>query len=86
MIMYKIEIYVTLKADVLDPQGKAIQKAAERLNIKNIKNIRQGKFFEILLKSKSTKKEISNFGNILSKKLLCNEVIEDYKIINIKKI
>tara|TARA_B100000902_G_C26466088_1_gene507830 strand:+ start:56 stop:310 length:255 start_codon:yes stop_codon:yes gene_type:complete len=84
--MYKIEIYVTLKEDVLDPQGKAIQKAAERLNIKNIKNIRQGKFFEILLKSKSTKKEISNFGNILSKKLLCNEVIEDYKIINIKKI
>ena len=84
--MYKIEIYVTLKEDVLDPQGKAIQKAAERLNIKNIKNIRQGKFFEILLKSKSTKKEISNFGNILSKKLLCNEVIENYKIINIKKI
>ena len=84
--MYKIEIYVTLKEDVLDPQGKAIQKAAERLNIKNIKDIRQGKFFEILLKSKSTKKEISNFGNILSKKLLCNEVIEDYKIINIKKI
>ena len=34
MIMYKIEIYVTLKEDVLDPQGKAIQKAAERLNIK----------------------------------------------------
>ena len=84
--MYKIEIYVTLKEDVLDPQGKAIQKAAERLNIKNIKNIKKGKFFEILLKSKSTKKEISNFGNILSKKLLCNEVIEDYKIINIKKI
>ena len=72
MIMYKIEIYVTLKADVLDPQGKAIQKAAERLNIKNIKNIRQGKFFEILLKSKSTKKEISNFGNIFNSARIMN--------------
>ena len=44
--MYKLEIYVTFKRDVLDPQGKAILKAAEQLNIKNLVDIKQSSVFE----------------------------------------
>ena len=84
--MYKLEIYVTLKKDVLDPQGKAISNAANSLNIKNILEIKQGKYFEVTLDNLSNKENAELIGKKLSKSLLCNQVIEDYKIINIKKI
>ena len=84
--MYKLEIYVTLKKDVLDPQGKAISNAANSQNIKNILEIKQGKYFEVTLDNLSDKKKAELIGKKLSKSLLCNQVIEDYKIINIKKI
>ena len=84
--MYKLEIYVKLKKDVLDPQGKAIAQAAKSLNMKNLIEVKQGKYFEIIINNVNGVKEVKSFGNQISKKLLCNEVIEDYKIINIKKI
>ncbi len=84
--MYKLEIYVTLKKDVLDPQGKAISTAANGLNIKNISDIKQGKYFEVTLNSISDKKNAEHIGKKLSENLLCNQVIEDYRIISIKKI
>ena len=83
--MYKLTIYVTLKRDVLDPQGKAISEAANRLGIKNILDIKQGKYFEVLLKNISDKNNAELVAKNLSEKLLCNEVIEDYKIVTIKK-
>ena len=82
--MYKLAIYVTLKNDVLDPQGKAISMAANSLGIKNILDIKQGKYFEVLLKNISNKNKAEQIAKNLSEKLLCNEVIEDYKIV-IKK-
>ena len=84
--MYKLTIYVTLKKDVLDPQGKAISEAANGLGIKNILDIKQGKYFEVLLKNVSDKNKAEQITKNLSEKLLCNEVIEDYKIVTIKKV
>ena len=84
--MYKITINVTLKRDVLDPQGKAICEAADSLGIKNILDIKQGKYFEVLLKNISDKNKAKQIVKNLSEKLLCNEVIEDYTIVTIKKI
>ena len=84
--MYKLTIYVTLKKDVLDPQGKAISEAAYSLGIKNISDIKQGKYFEVLLKNISDKNNAEKIAKNLSEKLLCNEVIEDYTIVTIKKI
>ena len=83
--MYKIIIHVTLKKDVLDPQGKAISEAANTLGIKNILDIKQGKYFEVLLNNVSDKNKAEQITKNLSEKLLCNEVIEDYKIVTIKK-
>ncbi len=76
----KISVIVTLKKDVLDPQGTTIKKALEGMSFTNVNNIRQGKYFEIELDEKNQKKAEDKV-NDMCKKLLTNLVIEDYKII-----
>ena len=76
----KISIVVTLKKDVLDPQGKAIQQTLNGMNFKNIDSVRQGKYFEIDINERNPKKAEEK-ANEMCKKLLANLVIEDYKII-----
>ncbi len=76
----KISVIVTLKKDVLDPQGTTIKKALEGMNFDNINNVRQGKYFEIDIDEKNQKKAEEK-ANEMCKKLLANLVIEDYKII-----
>ena len=76
----KISVVVTLKKDVLDPQGKTIQKALDGMNFKNVDDVRQGKYFEIDINEKNQKKAEEK-ANEMCKELLANLVIEDYKII-----
>ena len=76
----KISVVVTLKRDVLDPQGKTIKKALESMSFKNINDVRQGKYFEIDIDEKNLKKAEEK-AEEMCKKLLTNLVIEDYKII-----
>ena len=76
----KISIIVTLKKDVLDPQGTTIKKALEGMSFNNVNNVRQGKYFEIDINEKNQKKAEEK-ANEMCKKLLANLVIEDYKII-----
>ena len=76
----KISVTVTLKRDVLDPQGKTIKKALEGMNFKNVNDVRQGKYFEIDIDEKNQKKAEEK-AEEMCKKLLANLVIENYKII-----
>ena len=76
----KISVIVTLKKDVLDPQGKTIKKALESMSFKNINDVRQGKYFELDIDEKNPKK-VEEKAEEICKKLLTNMVIEDYKII-----
>ena len=76
----KISVIVTLKRDVLDPQGKTIKKALESMSFKNVNDIRQGKYFEIDIDEKNQKKAEEK-ADEMCKKLLANLVIENYKII-----
>ena len=76
----KIKIIVTLKNGVLDPQGKAIQQTLDGMNFSNIKDVRQGKYFEINLEENDENKAKSQVEE-MCKKLLANLVIEDYKIL-----
>ena len=76
----KISVIVTLKKDVLDPQGTTIKKALEGMNFDNINNVRQGKYFEIDINEKN-KKKAEEKANEMCKKLLANLVIEDYKVV-----
>jgi len=75
----KFSITVTLKKDVLDPQGKVVQNTLLNMGMKNLKNIRQGKHFEIELDEKD-QAEAEKKIDIMCKKLLVNLIIEDYKI------
>ena len=76
----KINIVITLKESVLDPQGKVVQQALNGMGFKNVNEVRQGKFFEINIDEKDQKKAEEK-ANEMCKKLLANLVIEDYKII-----
>ena len=75
----KFSVTVTLKKDVLDPQGKVVQNTLQNLGMHNLKSIRQGKHFEI---------EVSEIDKVIAekkvdemcKKLLVNLIIEDYSI------
>ena len=75
----KISAIITLKKDVLDPQGKVIGQTLTNMGYKNITNIRQGKFFEIEI-NENNKEKAKSVTEEICKKLLTNVVIEDYKI------
>ena len=75
----KVKIHITLKKDVLDPQGKAIENALKTLGFDYIENVRQGKLIEIEVTQKEpdeAKKKVKE----MCEKLLANTVIEDYQI------
>ena len=76
----KVSAVITLKKDVLDPQGKVIQQALDGMGFKDINEIRQGKYFEIDVKE-SDPKNAHKIIEDMCKKLLANLVIEDFKII-----
>ena len=76
----KVSTIITLKKEVLDPQGKVIKSTLDGMGFNNIHEIRQGKYFEIEIDEKDKKKAEEQVEN-MCKKLLANLVIEDYKII-----
>ena len=79
----KLSVTITLKKDVLDPQGKAVQNTLQGMGIDNLKSLRQGKYFEIELNENdesAAKKKVDD----MCKMLLANLIIENYKIDIIK--
>ena len=76
----RVSAIITLKKEVLDPQGKVIKGALKGMGFNNIHEIRQGKYFEIDINEKDKKKAEEQVEN-MCKKLLANLVIEDYRII-----
>ena len=77
----KISVIITLKKDVLDPQGKVIQQTLDGMGFNDINEVRQGKYFEIDTKESDTKKAKDKVEEMCNK-LLANLVIENYKIID----
>ena len=75
----KFAVTVTLKKDVLDPQGKVVQNTLTNLGISNLKSIRQGKFFEIDIDEDDAVKAETKIKE-MCQKLLANLIIEDFKI------
>ena len=75
----KFSVTVTLKKDVLDPQGKVVLNTLQNLGMDNLKSIRQGKYFEIEVEDQDVNKAEKKIDDIC-KKLLANLIIEDYKI------
>ena len=79
----KISVVLTLKKDVLDPQGKVIHQTLDGMGFDDVNEVRQGKYFEIHTKENDPKKAKDKVEE-MCKKLLANLVIENYKIIDLK--
>ena len=76
----KVKVIVTLKDGVLDPQGKAIQQTLNGMSFSEVKEVRQGKYFDIEVNTSDEKNAKAKVEE-MCKKLLANLVIEDYKIL-----
>lgn len=76
----KAKVYVNLKPGVLDPQGKAIQHSVALLGFSGIKDIRQGKYFEIALDSSLGELEAGEEVGRMAREVLSNPIIEDYRV------
>ena len=76
----KVSVIITLKKDVLDPQGKVIHQTLDGMGFNDFNEVRQGKYFVIDTKE-NDKKVAEDKVEEMCKKLLANLVIEDFKII-----
>ena len=76
----RVKVIVTLKSGVLDPQGKAIQQTFKGMGFNNVKEVRQGKYFELEI-DENNESKAKSIAEDMCKKLLANLAIEDFKII-----
>lgn len=75
----KARVHVFLKSGVLDPQGEAILKALGRLGYPEVREVRQGKFFELDLQTSNREQAVQKVGQ-MADKLLANTVVEDFRV------
>ncbi|EPZ38185.1 hypothetical protein JV16_02728 [Anoxybacillus ayderensis] len=75
--MYKVKVYVTLRENVLDPQGNAVKGALHTLNYYEVQDVRIGKFMELVVEKSD--RDIDTVVKEMCEKLLANTVIEDYR-------
>jgi|TARA_B110000967_G_scaffold202680_1_gene241968 phosphoribosylformylglycinamidine synthase PurS subunit len=75
----KFSVTITLKNDVLDPQGKVIESTLQNMGMDTLKSLRQGKYFEIEINENDENKAKLKL-NEMCKKLLANLIIENFKI------
>jgi phosphoribosylformylglycinamidine synthase len=76
--LYKVRVFVKRRPSILDPQGKAVEKGAQHLGLKNVKDTRINKMIEFVVDSKdkkSAEKEVRDYCS----KLLVNPIMEDYE-------
>ena len=78
----KFSVTVTLKKDVLDPQGKVVQQTLQNMGMDTLKTLRQGKFFEIDINENDETKATNKIEKMCNK-LLVNLIIEDFKIFKV---
>jgi phosphoribosylformylglycinamidine synthase len=75
----RARVYVTLKPSVFDPQGRVVADALVSLGFNDVKDVRQGKFFEVELDGAdraSARARVTEMAD----KLLANPVIESYRV------
>lgn len=77
--MYKAKVNITLRKSILDPKGKAAHHALQNLGLKDVQDVRIGKFIEMNIDAE-TKDKAHELAETACTKLLANEVMEDYQI------
>ncbi len=79
LIPMKAFVYVSLKRSVLDPQGKTIQGALQKLGYQGLQDVRQGKFFELTLANGLARSEAESEVGRIAREVLTNPVIEEFR-------
>jgi phosphoribosylformylglycinamidine synthase subunit PurS len=74
----KAHVYVTLKTSVLDPQGQTIHNALRKIGFAQVADVRQGKYFQLLLADGLSATEARAQVERMAKDVLTNPVIEEY--------
>ena len=75
----RARVFVTLKQSVFDPQGTTVAEALHTLGYAAVKDVRQGKYFELEIDAQ-TADETRRLASEAADKLLANPVIESYRI------
>jgi phosphoribosylformylglycinamidine synthase subunit PurS len=75
----KAFVYVSLKRSVLDPQGKTIQGALNKMGYKGLQDVRQGKYFEITLDGGLSRTDAEAEIGKIAREVLTNPVIEEFR-------
>ena len=73
-------VFVTLKPSVFDPQGTTVAEALHTLGYAAVRDVRQGKYFEIALDNSLSADEAQTAVERIAKDVLANPVIEDYRV------
>ncbi len=76
----KARVYVSLKRTVLDPQGKTVCAALNGLGYHHIADVRQGKFFEVVLADGVSPEQAHKDIDVIAQDVLTNPVIEEYRV------
>ncbi|MEU8267408.1 phosphoribosylformylglycinamidine synthase subunit PurS [Sphaerisporangium sp. NPDC049002] len=77
--MARVIVDVTLKPEILDPQGQAIARALPRLGFSGVTEVRQGKRFEVEIDGPADDAALADVRK-MAETLLANTVIEDYSV------
>jgi phosphoribosylformylglycinamidine synthase len=75
----RARVFVTLKPSVFDPQGTTVAEALHTMGYEAVKDVRQGKYFELDIDVGSAD-EARRIAAAVSDRLLANPVIESYRI------
>jgi phosphoribosylformylglycinamidine synthase PurS subunit len=75
----KAYVYVSLKKSVLDPQGKTIQGALNKMGYKGLHDVRQGKYFEFSMNGGLSKEQAQVEVERIAREVLTNPVIEEFR-------
>ena len=75
--MYKVKVFITLRENVLDPQGSAVESALHSMAFTNVSDVRIGKYMELSIEK--TEQSIDDAVTEMCERLLVNTVIEDYR-------
>ena len=76
----RARVFVTLKPSVFDPQGSIVTEALHTLGYAAVKDVRQGKYFEIALDDSVNESEAREAAEKIAGDVLANPVIEDYRV------
>ena len=75
----RARVFVTLKPSVFDPQGTTVGEALHTLGYGSVKDVRQGKYFELEIDA-ATPEDAKRIASEAADRLLANPVIESYRV------